>query len=194
MTSMSKLEGFVHEQMQKWKVPGVAIGIFDGDDVEFAGFGITNIETGQPVAPETLFQIGSISKIFTATLAMTLVDDGLLDLDAPIVTYVPEVALSDSDARSRITATAFVHASRPGSMATGSTIRAMATMPWNRPYVPLATCRSKPRRVSSIPIAMPGSIWSAGRSRIFSGRRSKSAMRERVFDTARIGAIDVFCQ
>jgi len=101
---MSKLEGFVHEQMQKWKVPGVAIGIFDGDDVELAGFGITNIETGQPVAPETLFQIGSISKIFTATLAMTLVDDGLLDLDAPIVTYVPEVALSDSDARSRITA------------------------------------------------------------------------------------------
>lgn len=104
VTSMSKLEGFVHEQMQQWKVPGVAIGIFDGDDVEFAGFGITNIETGQPVAPETLFQIGSISKIFTATLAMTLVDDGLLDLDAPIVTYVPEVALADSGARERITA------------------------------------------------------------------------------------------
>ncbi|HET9658877.1 MAG TPA: serine hydrolase domain-containing protein [Thermomicrobiales bacterium] len=101
---MSKLEGFVHEQMQKWKVPGVAVGIFDGDDVEFAGFGITNIETGQPVAPETLFQIGSISKIFTATLAMTLVDDGLLDLDAPIVTYVPELQLADAGARERITA------------------------------------------------------------------------------------------
>lgn len=101
---MSKLEGFVHEQMQQWKVPGVAIGIFDGDDVEFAGFGITNIETGQPVAPETLFQVGSISKIFTTTLAMTLVDEGLLDLDTPIVTYVPELALSDAGARERITA------------------------------------------------------------------------------------------
>jgi CubicO group peptidase (beta-lactamase class C family) len=104
VASMSKLENFVHEQMQTWKVPGVAVGIFDGDDVEFAGFGIANIETGQPVAPETLFQVGSISKIFTATLAMTLVDDGLLDLDAPIVTYVPEAALSDADARARITA------------------------------------------------------------------------------------------
>jgi CubicO group peptidase (beta-lactamase class C family) len=102
--SMAKLEPVVRAQMEQWNVPGVAIGIFDGDDIEFAGFGITNIETGQPVAPETLFQIGSISKIFTATLAMTLVDDGLLDLDVPIVTYVPELALGDSTAREQITA------------------------------------------------------------------------------------------
>ncbi len=101
---MSKLEGFVHEQMETWTVPGVAVGIFDGEEVEFAGFGITNIETGQPVAPETLFQLGSISKIFTATLAMSLVDDGLLELDTPIVTYVPELVLADADARERITA------------------------------------------------------------------------------------------
>ncbi len=104
MGSMAQLEPFVLEQMELWNVPGVAIGIYDGDDVEFAGFGITNIETGQRVAPETLFQIGSISKIFTATLAMTLVDDGLFDLDAPIVTYVPELALADSAAREQITA------------------------------------------------------------------------------------------
>lgn len=101
---MNKLEGFVHEQMQQWDVPGVAMGIFDGDDVEFSGFGITNIETGLPVAPETLFQIGSISKIFTATLAMTLVDEGKLDLDTPIVTWVPELMLTDAGARERITA------------------------------------------------------------------------------------------
>lgn len=104
MGSMAKLESLVREQMQKWSVPGVSIGIYDGEDVEFAGFGITNIETGQPVAPETLFQVGSISKIFTATLAMTLVDDGSLDLDLPIVTYVPELALADSAAREQITA------------------------------------------------------------------------------------------
>ncbi len=102
--SVSKLEGFVHEQREVWKVPGVAIGIFDNGDVEFAGFGITNIETGQPVAPETLFQIGSISKIFTTTLAMTLVDEGRLDLDMPIVTYVPELPLADATVRERITA------------------------------------------------------------------------------------------
>lgn len=103
MGSIAELEAFIHEQMDKWHVPGVAVGIFDGDDVEFAGFGITNIETGQPVAPETLFQIGSISKIFAATLAMNLVDAGLLDLDEPVATYVPELVLSDREARGRIT-------------------------------------------------------------------------------------------
>jgi CubicO group peptidase (beta-lactamase class C family) len=101
---MAKLEPFVLEQMEKWNVPGVAIGVYDGDDVEFHAFGIANFETGLPVAPETLFQIGSISKILTATLAMTLVDDGLLDLDAPIVTYVPELVLADGAAREQITA------------------------------------------------------------------------------------------
>ncbi len=103
MGSMEKLEPFVLAKMEQWNVPGVAIGIFDGEDVEFAGFGITNIETGQRVAPETLFQVGSISKVFTATLAMTLVDDGMLDLDAPIVSYVPEFELADRDARAKIT-------------------------------------------------------------------------------------------
>jgi CubicO group peptidase (beta-lactamase class C family) len=103
VASIPKLEPFILQQMEQWSVPGVSVGIFDGDDVEFAGFGICNIETGQPVAPETLFQIGSISKIFTATLAMTLVDEGKLDLDAPVVTYVPELALQDAAARERIT-------------------------------------------------------------------------------------------
>lgn len=103
MTSMAQLEPFVHEQMRRWNVPGVAVGIFDGDDVEFAGFGITNIETGQPVVPETLFQIGSISKIFAGTLVMSLVDHGLIDLDVPVATYVPELVLSNASARDRIT-------------------------------------------------------------------------------------------
>jgi CubicO group peptidase (beta-lactamase class C family) len=49
------------------------------------------------------FRIASISKVFTATLAMTLVDDGLLDLDTPVVTYLPELELSDADAREQIT-------------------------------------------------------------------------------------------
>lgn len=93
----------MYEQMERWQVPGVSIGIFDGDDVEFAGFGITNIETGQPVAPETLFQIGSISKIFTATLAVSLAGEGLLDFDVPVTTYVPELVLADANAREQIT-------------------------------------------------------------------------------------------
>ena len=48
------------------------------------GYGLASIETGQPVTADTLFQIGSISKVFCTTLVMTAVDEGKLDLDTPI--------------------------------------------------------------------------------------------------------------
>ena len=64
---------------------------------------MASIETGQPVRPETLFQAGSISKIFTTTLIMQLVDDGLLDLDAPILPHYPSLRLADEAATARVT-------------------------------------------------------------------------------------------
>ncbi len=103
MTLIEGLESIVQDQMQRWGVPGIAVGIQYEGNTEFGGFGVANVETGAPVTPETLFQIGSISKVFTATLLMTLVDEGRIDIEAPVVTYVPELVLSDSDARNRIT-------------------------------------------------------------------------------------------
>jgi CubicO group peptidase (beta-lactamase class C family) len=70
---------------------------------EAAGFGVCSLETGQPVAAETLFQIGSITKVFTATLVMRLVDDGALDLNMPVITYLPELRLADEQAQQTIT-------------------------------------------------------------------------------------------
>src|SRR5215213_7639296 len=93
----------IESEMSRWSVPGLAIGILDGDAVETAAFGIENINTGTAVKPETLFQIGSISKIFTTTLIMTLVDEGVLDLDRPVVHYLPELKLADATARATIT-------------------------------------------------------------------------------------------
>jgi CubicO group peptidase (beta-lactamase class C family) len=93
----------VAAEMAKWKIPGMAVGILDGDEVETAAFGVANIETGVATTPETLFQIGSISKIFTTTLIMTLVEEGKLALDTPVVTYVPTLPLSDAEARASIT-------------------------------------------------------------------------------------------
>src|SRR5262249_38928713 len=62
-----------------------------------------SIETEQPVRPDTLFQIGSISKVYTATLIMQLVDVGKLALDEPIITYLPDLKLADTAARQTIT-------------------------------------------------------------------------------------------
>lgn len=100
---LEKLESVIAEQMERWEVPGIATGILYDGQIEFGSHGVANVETGAPVVPETLFQVGSISKIFTATLIMSLVDEGRIDIEAPIVTYVPELVLRDPGARDSIT-------------------------------------------------------------------------------------------
>lgn len=89
------LQAVAQEALDRWGVPGAAIGLLHEGKATYASFGITSAETRQPVTPETLFRIASISKPFTATLAMTLVNDGLLDLDRPIVDYLHGVPLTD---------------------------------------------------------------------------------------------------
>ena len=89
---------YVVERMQQYGVPGVAIGVLRDGQEFTAGFGITNVEAPVPVDANTLFQIGSISKTFTATAAMRLAEAGKLDLDAPIRTYLPDLKLTDEAA------------------------------------------------------------------------------------------------
>ena len=54
-----------------------------------------NVRTRVPATPDSVFQIGSISKIFTTTLIMQLVDEGQLDLDAPVREYLPGFTVAD---------------------------------------------------------------------------------------------------
>jgi CubicO group peptidase (beta-lactamase class C family) len=81
--------------MGRFGVPGVAVGIIHGDGEEVGGFGVTSLENPLPVDGETLFQIGSITKTYTATAAMRLVEDGRLSLDDPIRSYLPDLRLAD---------------------------------------------------------------------------------------------------
>ena len=93
----------VMEAMEPLHVPGVAVGILHDGQEHVAGFGVTNVEHPLPVTPDTLFQIGSITKTFTGALAMRLVEMGRLDLDAPIRAYLPGLRLSDESAAARVT-------------------------------------------------------------------------------------------
>lgn len=103
MPFAGSLEPLVHQLIERWQVPGVAIGILHDGEREYLGYGIANIESGEPVFPETLFQIGSVSKIYTTTLLLSLVDQGLIDLDAAVLRYVPDLGLSDRCAREKLT-------------------------------------------------------------------------------------------
>ena len=70
--------------------PGIAIAVaVDGETVWSEGFGYANLEHRVPMWPAVKFRVGSISKSLTAAAAARLVEDGRLDLDAPIQKYVP---------------------------------------------------------------------------------------------------------
>src|SRR5687767_2707753 len=65
--------------------PGAAIGIVrDGRMLWSKGLGVANIETGQPVTPDTLFRLGSTTKMFTAAALVGLAEEGMLKLDEPV--------------------------------------------------------------------------------------------------------------
>ncbi len=84
-------------------VPGAAVALTDGTDVIEVVHGVTSLRTQVPVTPQTLFQIGSITKVYTATIVMALVDQGKVDLDAPVQTYVPWFAVSDAEVSATVT-------------------------------------------------------------------------------------------
>ncbi|TVR97150.1 MAG: class A beta-lactamase-related serine hydrolase, partial [Trueperaceae bacterium] len=70
-------------------IPGATVAVvLDGDVVIARGYGVANVEDGRPVDADTLFRIGSAGKLITFTAVMQLVEQGLLDLDADIATYL----------------------------------------------------------------------------------------------------------
>src|SRR5215207_7355524 len=91
------------QAMIKHGIPGAALGILMDGQEEHAVFGVANLETHEPVTPETLFQAGSITKTFTGTAIMRLIADGRLDLYAPVRAYLPDLDLADDSVAARVT-------------------------------------------------------------------------------------------
>jgi CubicO group peptidase (beta-lactamase class C family) len=100
---MTDLQSRLDAVLAEHKVPGATLGILHGDDITVVASGLANKNTGVEVTEDTLFQIGSISKVWTASLVMMLVDEGVLDLDEPVVTYLPEFKVADADVTARVT-------------------------------------------------------------------------------------------
>lgn len=87
-TQFGELERVVLAELSETNAPGAAIGIVSGDQLIFAkGFGTSNVETGAPVSPDTLFRLGSTTKMFTAAALVRLADEGRVRLDEPIGIY-----------------------------------------------------------------------------------------------------------
>jgi CubicO group peptidase (beta-lactamase class C family) len=99
---LSAISAFIEQQVQRHKIPGLAVAITQGDQVIFSqGYGFSR--EGEPVTPQTPFYIGSLSKSFTALAVMQLVEAGKVDLDAPVQLYLPWFSVADEDVAARIT-------------------------------------------------------------------------------------------
>lgn len=93
---LTGLDGYIRNAMQEWGIAGLAIAVVHDDSVVFAqGYGVREVGKPDPVDTHTLFAIGSNTKFFTAVALGTLVDQGKMDWDAPVTTYLPWFQLYD---------------------------------------------------------------------------------------------------
>jgi CubicO group peptidase (beta-lactamase class C family) len=131
---------YAEEEIARLQVPGAAVGVLHDGVIYAAGVGVTNVEHPLPVTAETLFQIGSTSKTFTATALMALVEAGKVDLDATVRTYLPWFALQSEEDAAKLTVRNLVthHAGYVGDYfkdtgrgddAIGAIVRKMANSP-----------------------------------------------------------------
>jgi CubicO group peptidase (beta-lactamase class C family) len=90
-----KIDDLVKREMKKSEVPGMSVAVIqNGKVVKLKGYGFANIEHQVRVTPSTIFEIGSIGKMFTASLVMKLVEAGKVKLDESIRTYLPEAPVA----------------------------------------------------------------------------------------------------
>ena len=86
------IDDFVREKMKSKAIPGVALTVLkDGKIVKSQGYGMANLELSAPVTEKTAFQLASVTKQFTATAIMALVEDGKLHLEDKIVSLLPDL-------------------------------------------------------------------------------------------------------
>jgi dipeptidyl aminopeptidase/acylaminoacyl peptidase/CubicO group peptidase (beta-lactamase class C family) len=98
-------QGRLDELARRHKVVGASLAVLADGDVLEAATGVLNVETGEKATPDSVFQIGSITKVYTTSLVMQLVDEGKVELDQPLADLLDEFTLAESagDARKQIT-------------------------------------------------------------------------------------------
>ena len=98
-----ELSPYIQNIISSYDLPGLAVGIVKDDEIVYAkAFGFADVETKKPATIRTLYHMASISKPFVATAIMQLVEQDKINLDSPIVTYLPYFKL-DSEYYEKIT-------------------------------------------------------------------------------------------
>lgn len=95
-TQVAEVRRFAEGLLDRFAIPGLSIGlVLDREDVFAEGYGVSSIETQEPLDRFSLFHLASVSKTFVATAVFQLVERGQLELDAPVQQIIPDFALDD---------------------------------------------------------------------------------------------------
>ena len=119
----AEIESFVLQEMAAQRIPGLALGIVEGDRISYVrGFGTAD-DNRTKVTPQTPFIIGSVSKSFTAVAVMQLVEANRIELDAPVQRYLPWFRVADDKASAEITVRHLLNQTSGLSTKTGRTFQ-----------------------------------------------------------------------
>lgn len=108
MSNLDEVGSWLHDRLPgllaEHRVPGAAIAVSAGPDIVDFAAGVLSKSTAVAATADSLFQVGSITKLWTSTLIMQLADENKIDIDAPVRRYLPEFRLADDEAAAKITA------------------------------------------------------------------------------------------
>jgi CubicO group peptidase (beta-lactamase class C family) len=101
---LAEFTAYFEGAMERWHIPGAAVAVVqDGQIVYAEGFGVRELGKDDPVTPDTVFVMGSMTKSVSDMMVASLVDEGFLEWDTPAVEIWPDFRLSDPDATSSVT-------------------------------------------------------------------------------------------
>lgn len=100
---LNDLQAYTDAFIKTHNIPALSVAVWRNNELTQAASGCLNLNTGVAATPDSIFQIGSITKVMTASLVMQLVDEGRVDLDAPVQRYLHDFMIADEQASKMIT-------------------------------------------------------------------------------------------
>ena len=100
---LNDLQTYAEKLIKQHNIPAISLAIWSKEEFSEGAAGLLNLNTGVKANTDSIFQIGSITKVFTTSLIMKLVEEGRIDLDKPVKHYLRDFQLADPRAASSIT-------------------------------------------------------------------------------------------
>lgn len=179
---LQDFEQYTENGMNDWQVPGIAVAVVQGNEtIYLKGFGVRKINTTDPVTPDTIFQIGSATKGFTAALVGMLVDEGLVKWDDRVVDHLQEFQMYDPWVTHEFTITDLM-AMRSG-LATGSG-EGLCSMGYNRSFLMHSIRYMQPETSFRSAYAYQNLpfLWAAALVENKTGKSWEENVQERIFE------------